>query len=78
MKKGSSSTMRKGTTVYLTSLTLGENTRREVTVTRADEGWIAECGSLPGCTGEGRTAREAVAGLRVAIRSTDFTDTTDG
>ncbi|MBN1121182.1 MAG: hypothetical protein JXJ17_08890 [Anaerolineae bacterium] len=64
-------TMREGTTVYMTSLTLGENTRHEVTVTRAGEGWIAECGSLPGCVGEGSTAREAISGLRAAIRSTD-------
>jgi hypothetical protein len=63
--------MHEGAAVYLASLTLGPDVKREVTVTRAEGGWIAECGSLPGCIGKGKTAQEAVAGLRVALEGGD-------
>lgn len=32
-----------------------------------DDGWVAECPSLPGCISQGKTRDEAIANLREAI-----------
>jgi len=34
-----------------------------------DDGWIAECPSLPGCVSQGRTRQEAIANAKEAIRA---------
>jgi predicted RNase H-like HicB family nuclease len=41
---------------------------RQVILIRGEGGcWIAECPSLPGCTGEGRSREAAIASVREAI-----------
>jgi predicted RNase H-like HicB family nuclease len=43
---------------------------RQVLLIRAEGGyWIAECPSLPGCTGEGRTRETAIDSVKEAIAS---------
>ena len=43
---------------------------RQVLLVRAEGGyWIAECPSLPGCTGEGRTRETAIDSVKEAIAS---------
>ena len=33
-----------------------------------DDGWVAECPSLPGCISQGATRAEAIANIQQAIR----------
>ncbi len=33
-----------------------------------DDGWVAECPSLPGCISQGKTREEAVANIKEAIK----------
>jgi predicted RNase H-like HicB family nuclease len=43
---------------------------RQVLLIRAEGGcWIAECPSLPGCSGEGRTRERAIDSIKEAIAS---------
>jgi predicted RNase H-like HicB family nuclease len=46
------------------------NSLRQVLLIRAEGGyWIAECPSLPGCTGEGRSRESAIASVKETIAS---------
>jgi predicted RNase H-like HicB family nuclease len=46
------------------------NSLRQVLLIRGDGGyWVAECPSLPGCTGEGRTRETAIDSVKESIAS---------
>lgn len=43
---------------------------RQVMLLRAEGGyWVAECPSLPGCTGQGRTREKAIDSVKESIAS---------
>jgi len=43
---------------------------RQVLLLRAEGGyWVAECPSLPGCTGQGRTRERAIESVKESIAS---------
>ena len=43
---------------------------RQVLLLRAEDGyWVAECPSLPGCTGQGRTRERAIESVKESIAS---------
>jgi len=44
------------------------NSLRQVMLIRAEGGyWVAECPSLPGCTGQGRTRERAIDSVKESI-----------
>jgi predicted RNase H-like HicB family nuclease len=46
------------------------NSLRQVMLMRAEGGyWVAECPSLPGCSGEGRTRERAIDSVKESIAS---------
>jgi predicted RNase H-like HicB family nuclease len=48
----------------------GPNALRQVMLMRAEGGhWVAECTSLPGCTGEGGTRERAIDRVKESIAS---------
>lgn len=43
---------------------------RQVIIYSGEDGyWVAECPSLPGCVGQGKTKEEAIANIREAIQA---------
>jgi predicted RNase H-like HicB family nuclease len=46
------------------------NSLRQIMLIRAEGGyWVAECPSLPGCTGQGRTRERAIDNVKESIAS---------
>jgi predicted RNase H-like HicB family nuclease len=43
------------------------NSLRQVLLIRGEGRWVAECPSLPGCTGDGSTREAAIASVREAM-----------